>query len=968
MDATLPPPDTEPPLRRVGGRWRVGAPIGRGSFGSVWRATDEATGAAAAVKILGPEASVDLARARKEVAALRLLRVPGVVELLDAGTEDGRPWLAMELVPGLPFPGHARGWDALAPLVARLAETLRQIHAHGVVHRDLKPSNVLVTDEGRVVVLDFGVARGAALGSTVTGSAEVVGTPLYLAPEQVHRDAPVDGRADLYALGLLIYEALAGRRPFAGRTAQEILIARLTRDAPPLDAPGVPEHVARLVAGLLARDPARRPSADEVLAALQAGDAAPLPWLGSRAPVDALVEAARAGRSRDVWGPPGSGKSRVLAEVSEALRGGREVALLVPAERPLESLAPLTGALGDDAPMAAAEARLVDALRRGVTVVADDAARLDRWSRALLERARGAGSVLRVAPGPDAVRVEGVTEEDLRALFHGPDVVLHLREDAARALFARTGGVPARVAEEVRAWVARGDARWDDGRLRVDRRAIDAFAAAPAAVFAGRVAEPLEEPLDELLAWVVLASGATREVLVAATGLPPWEIDVELGALEEAGAVRRLPDGRLQALTLPRALGRWTDAERARVHRKLADAVPAEGRLVHLVAAGEPIDGAAVTFAQSLLETGAAGKALATLHLAVSEARAAARAADPGVLVEMARAALVDGSGPALREARVALERAGTAELAALVAGWEAAGERRYRDAEAAVGGLGRFPDEELDAWRVALPVRVAVATDLEEAERRIAGLEGVGGVVGRRRIEWLGHLRYRQRRFVESAELHTQAANAESGVARKANALINAGLAWRDAYRLEEALVAFGRARQTAGMARLAVLEGHAVVGERTASYRLERPLVPDPDAIDAIAALGDPRLLAPACLNEAAIAWRNGHAVLAERLARQAAMAWDNALTRNGWLLASALACASGARREEAGTLLSTATSTTPAEMALQALALLRTAGADVDRTAVVHVLERVGDISDLRREVLTLREATTLLGELG
>ncbi|MFN7145829.1 MAG: serine/threonine-protein kinase, partial [Myxococcota bacterium] len=161
LDATF-PPVAEPPVALVAGRWRVEGPIGRGAFGSVWRGVDTGTGAHVAVKFLEPGTSLDLARVRKEVAALRLLRVPGVVELLDAGTQDGRHYLVMELVEGLPFPGRAHGWAAIAPLVARLCETLRQIHARGVVHRDLKPSNVLVTEDGRVVVLDFGVARGAA--------------------------------------------------------------------------------------------------------------------------------------------------------------------------------------------------------------------------------------------------------------------------------------------------------------------------------------------------------------------------------------------------------------------------------------------------------------------------------------------------------------------------------------------------------------------------------------------------------------------------------------------------------------------------------------------------------------------------------------------------------------------------------------------------------------------------------------
>ena len=308
--------------------------------------------------------------------------------------------------------------------------------------------------------------------------------------------------------------------------------------------------------------------------------------------------------------------------------------------------------------------------------------------------------------------------------------------------------------------MARGDARWDDGRLRVDRAAIESFAAGHSLV-GGRVSDALEEPLDQLLAWVLLAGpSATTELLVAATGLPAWEIDVELGALEEAYAVRRLPSGRLQALTLPRALGRWTDDERAAAQADVSTTV----------------------------------------------------------LEELARAALLDGSGPALREARLSLERVGTSGavvLTALVAAWDAAGERRYAEAAALVAGVPPLPDPDLDGWRLALPVRIDVTTDLDEAERLIAALKvHPDSPVGRRRVEWLGHLRHRQDRHIESAELHERAARHESGAARRANALVNAGMAWRDGYQLDLPLAAFREARQLAsGGGRLAALEGHAVI-----------------------------------------------------------------------------------------------------------------------------------------------------------
>jgi hypothetical protein len=339
------------------------------------------------------------------------------------------------------------------------------------------------------------------------------------------------------------------------------------------------------------------------------------------------------------------------------------------------------------------------------------------------------------------------------------------------------------------------------------------------------------------------------------------------------------------------------------------------------------------------------------------------------LLTELTRVALADGAGVALREAMLAVEGAdGASGLSRLLGAWAVAGARGYDEARAAAASLEPFGDPDLEAWRQALPVRVAVATDLERAEALLDELRqrfGPDSPVGRRRAEWLGHLRYRQGWYAEAAALHTAAARQEAGVVRRVNALVNAGLAWRDAYEPDRALDAFREARRAAEAGRLVLLEGHAVVGERSVLYRLDLLNASDLEVMDAIRALGQASLLAPCALNEAAVAWRAGHGTLAERLAREAARAWDHPNTRAGWILATALACAAGGHVEEAATLVPETTRCGPAALRGQALALLRLAGA-----AVPAVRGDASDPSfDRRNSVLSMREvALATAGEGG
>jgi hypothetical protein len=324
-------------------RYRCAAPLGAGGFGEVWAAVDEVTGRDVAVKRLPMAAGVGLPRIRRELAALRHARVPGVVRLLDDGVEEGAAWIVMERLSGPAFLAGVGDWADVVDDVRALLRTLTAVHRTGIVHGDLKPSNIVTVAGRGPVLVDFGVARGRALAAE---TASLGFTRPYAAPELLAGASPGPG-ADLYAVGVMLFEFLSGLR-FDGWGAA---------GRPPLGdaASAVPCEVATLVERLTDADPARRP--------------------------------------------------REALQVLEAVGGVDGV--------PEASLAALPDQ-GD--------------------------------ARALLD------------------------------LFHGPDLLLHLRTDAARELHRRTEGVRSRVREELAGWTAAGLARWEGGRAHVGRRSVERLA------------------------------------------------------------------------------------------------------------------------------------------------------------------------------------------------------------------------------------------------------------------------------------------------------------------------------------------------------------------------------------------------------------------------------------------------------------------------------------------------------------
>ena len=264
-----------------GGRYELQSRIAIGGMGEVWEATDHVIGRTVAIKILKDEYMGDpgfLERFRAEARHAALVNHEGIASVFDYGEENGSAYLVMELVPGealstiLERDGSLSA-DKTLDVVAQTASALQAAHAAGLVHRDIKPGNLLITPDGRVKITDFGIAR-IADQVPLTATGQVMGTVQYLSPEQAsgHAASPA---TDIYSLGIVAYESLAGKRPFTGESQVAIAMAQINEQPPPLPAT-VPIPVQNLVMAMIAKKPADRPSSAATVAraaqALRRGD------------------------------------------------------------------------------------------------------------------------------------------------------------------------------------------------------------------------------------------------------------------------------------------------------------------------------------------------------------------------------------------------------------------------------------------------------------------------------------------------------------------------------------------------------------------------------------------------------------------------------------------------------------------------------------------------------------------------
>ena len=248
-----------------GSRYELVSRIAIGGMGEVWKATDSVIGRTVAIKILKDEYMGDPGfreRFRAESRHAALVNHEGIANVFDYGEEDGSAYLVMELVPGEAL-SSVLDREKILPatkvlhIVAQTAAALHAAHQAGLVHRDIKPGNLLITPDGAVKITDFGIAR-LADQVPLTATGQVMGTVQYLAPEQAS-GKPASPATDVYSLGIVAYEALAGKRPFRGESQVAIAMAQI-KEAPPALPTSIPEAVRKLVLSCMAKKPGDRPA------------------------------------------------------------------------------------------------------------------------------------------------------------------------------------------------------------------------------------------------------------------------------------------------------------------------------------------------------------------------------------------------------------------------------------------------------------------------------------------------------------------------------------------------------------------------------------------------------------------------------------------------------------------------------------------------------------------------------------
>jgi hypothetical protein len=300
--------------------YRILKRIGRGGMGIVYQAVDERDERTVALKVIreaegpGDESAAHLKEARvrfdREAAILKSLLHVNVVSFFEIGEEDGTPWLSMEYLDGVPLTSFAgRPWTETVPLLVQAAHGLEYLSSRGIVHRDLSPDNILVLERGGdqlVKLLDFGVAKlfeKASSLESLTATGFFLGKVAYGSPEQLGslgHGAPLDWRSDVYSLGVIFYQVLAGHRPFDGKAPVEYIAAHLNAVPPPVaapsEAPSLPVPLVRLVGQMLEKRRESRPASwreivDRLVAVLREAGGARLPAGIERPTGEAVTEA-----------------------------------------------------------------------------------------------------------------------------------------------------------------------------------------------------------------------------------------------------------------------------------------------------------------------------------------------------------------------------------------------------------------------------------------------------------------------------------------------------------------------------------------------------------------------------------------------------------------------------------------------------------------------------------------------------
>lgn len=583
--------DVLPQGREIAGRYKLERVVGRGGFGEVWAARDRIFDEPVAVKLQKLADGSRSEWSRREVATLGLLQLPGVAALRDEGVEDNLRFVVMDLVDGRPFPGLGAGedltatawsWDEIAPATLSMLDALGRVHAYGVVHRDLKPENVLVDASGHATLLDFGVAFNPDLDSY--SDRRMAGTPRYLSPEQV-RGRGGDPRSDLYAVGVMLFNALSGRWPHDAPDRDTLFQRKLSQPARPLRtaAPDVPQAVAEVVDRLLQFRSSDRPgSVAELVAALKGADYVdPIEALTG---VDAFGDVATVAELRGLFAGSDrlsrvpthaaeelhrrtqGDRERVRTELSAWVRsriarieGGR-VLIERPALERLEAglrVAPRPRPTGDD--------RLPDGPLVTALGLADGQLTVDEIASAMQR------SVADVARMVDELVHRGVADRyGDAARLRAPEGVAR-RDDVGRVCASLVGSLPRHDLRRLRIAVAAGSkGRVRETALDVARAAIDAHETESARAAArvgveltlrgddGPIARELRYYL--CLGWAFVDTRRAKETAIYLAQQERGAVDPRWAALEPAvraslTGIRRGGEQALQVLKASRHSG-----------------------------------------------------------------------------------------------------------------------------------------------------------------------------------------------------------------------------------------------------------------------------------------------------------------------------------------------------------------------------------------------------------------------------
>lgn len=308
------------------GRYQIVRELGRGAMGVVYEGFDPVIGRTVAIKTMlleglsGSEYEEYKKRFQREAQAAGILSHPNIVTVHDFGEDNGVLYLAMEFLKGMSLQdllahGKALPIEGIIRLYDQVCSALDQAHAHQIVHRDMKPANIMILENGTVKVTDFGIARLLSAGTGMTRVGQVVGTPSYMSPEQV-RGLPVDGRSDIFSLGVILYLLLTGKKPFDGPSLTTVIYKIVNEEPAPLSSidPAAHPNLSSIVAKALAKDPNQRYQTCGALAAdLRNYKALGQPGTGSTTGAQAAPAAARAAGSAVGAGAP---------QPAESMRGG----------------------------------------------------------------------------------------------------------------------------------------------------------------------------------------------------------------------------------------------------------------------------------------------------------------------------------------------------------------------------------------------------------------------------------------------------------------------------------------------------------------------------------------------------------------------------------------------------------------------------------------------------------------------